>query len=834
MEGCDADNSGKPGPLTLRRYKRFASGGAGLIWAEAIAVAPEGRANPRQLWLNDNNKSTFAQMITDMRAVAHTSISPTHNPVIVAQLTHSGRYSKPLGTPQPLIPVNDPYRDPLTPEPTPTTKRPSRIPSSQQIITDQYLDNLQQQYVAAAKLAFEVGFDAIDIKSCHGYLINELLAAHTRTGKYGGSFENRTRFLLEVIDKIRLELGDVPITLRLGIYDAIPYPFGWAVDKNDYTKPDLTEPKKLIALLQQRDINIINITVANPYYNPHIGRPFNQPTADSYPEPEHPIVGVNRLISLTADIQQAFPKIAVVASGYSWLRHLLPNVAAATKSNKHATIIGAGRMAFAYPDFAKDIINTGSLDPNKTCIGCSACTQMMRDGTTAGCVVRDAELYKPIFQRARRSNRDHLAQLASACLQCQDPTCKRGCPAAIDIPTFIRQFINGDERAAYDTIAKSNALPELCANLCPVEHQCQGNCIQQFIGQSPVPIADIQRYLAHRANSEGWSKLNIPKNTTSKHIAIIGAGPAAIAATTTLLKAGHKVTIFDKQNQLGGIVQSVIPDSRQFDSLQHELNAILSDIPSDRLTLKSNTPLTPDFNLDSIMNQGFDAAFIALGLPQALTTSKQPTKGVYNAIDFLAAAKTSNNPISNGKKLSLTGKTVAVIGGGNSAMDAAVVTVELDATHTYLIYRRSFTEMPAWTTERDLALKKGVHFLILTHHIENITDDNNLTALKLCPTTLGEPDKSGRRRPIPIESSQYTLKADILIEAIGQQSSPDLDEILKNVTLDNGLIKTKPDSLETSRQNVFAGGDIVKGPSTVVAAVADGMNAANEIINRFK
>ncbi|MFZ2149059.1 MAG: hypothetical protein WAV28_17755, partial [Sedimentisphaerales bacterium] len=259
MEGCDGDSQGRPGKLTLRRYERFAAGGAGLLWFEATAVVPEGRANPRQLWLNEDSKDAFAALIKRTREKAKESCGPNHRPVIVAQLTHSGRYSKPGSTAQPIIAQHDPYRDPLAPQQKPDPNAKSKIPADWPIVTDDYLDRLQNVYVKAAKIAFEVGFDAVDIKSCHGYLINELLACHNRTGKYGGSFENRTRFLLEVIDKIHKELGrEVPVVTRLGIYDAIPYPYGWAVDKDDYTRQDLTEPKKLIALLRDRGVKLIN------------------------------------------------------------------------------------------------------------------------------------------------------------------------------------------------------------------------------------------------------------------------------------------------------------------------------------------------------------------------------------------------------------------------------------------------------------------------------------------------------------------------------------------------------------------------------------------------
>jgi 2,4-dienoyl-CoA reductase-like NADH-dependent reductase (Old Yellow Enzyme family) len=402
MEGADGDSEGCPGELTLRRYKRFAAGGSGILWVEAIAVVPEGRANPRQLWLHDKSKDAFANMVAEARKAAKVSIGSQHHPIIVAQLTHSGRYSRPEGVASPIIPQRDPYRDAMIPQQLPLKNTKQAIPDNWPIVTDGYLDGLVEAYVRAAKLAFEVGFDAVDIKSCHGYLINELLACYNRQGRYGGSFENRTRLLLGIVDAIRNELGiETPITSRLGIYDAIPYPYGWAVDKSDYTKPDLSEPKKLIRLLADRGVKLLNTTVANPYYNPHYGRPYDKPIIGGYESPEHPLEGIARMLNLTAEVQHEFPEIAMVGTGYSWLRNFMANVGAAVKQQGNVTIVGGGRMSFAYPDFAKDIIQKGKLDPNKVCIACSACSQIMRDGGTIGCVVRDNKIYGPIYKQGR-------------------------------------------------------------------------------------------------------------------------------------------------------------------------------------------------------------------------------------------------------------------------------------------------------------------------------------------------------------------------------------------------------------------------------------------------
>ena len=830
MEGCDGDSQGRPGKLTLRRYERFAAGGAGLIWAEATAVVPEGRANPRQLWINEKNKDSFAAMVKMMRQAAAKGMGPGHKPVIVLQLTHSGRYSKPEGKVHPIIAQRDLYRDPLAPQPKPDPNRKSRIPDDWPLVTDEYLDKLQDAYVKAARIAFEVGFDAVDVKSCHGYLINELFGCRSRKGKYGGSFENRTRLPLEVIDKIHQELGeDAVVAMRLGIYDAIPYPYGWAVDKDDYTKPDLTEPKKLIGLLRQRGLGLINVTIANPYYNPHVGRPFNETIVGGYEEPEHPLVGVDRIVNLTGEIQKQFPDIAMVGTGYSWLRTLFANVAAANKTNGLTTLVGAGRMAFAYPDFAKDILTDGRMYPEKVCVSCSACTQIMRDAGMTGCVVRDNEVYGPIFEHGRMSNRDNLARLASACRKCQEPTCRLGCPAGVDIPKFISQFLDGEEKAAYETLREANIFPEVCAWLCPVEQQCEGHCLQSFIGDGPLPIAEIQRYLAEQANKNGWSKLRIPKETTGKKIAIIGAGPAGLSCAAKLLEAGHTVTIFDASTEFGGMIASVIPADRQSNSLRNEIAAIFTDVPKERMILRLGKELNAGFNLDNIIEDGFDAVFVGMGLPNSVSISGKDENidGLWNAMEFLSAARKPDAP-------SLNGQSVAVIGGGNTAMDAATTARRLGARDVYVIYRRSFKEMPAWSGERDQAINEGVHFLILTQPVGFNSTNSKLTGIKVCPTRLGEPDKSGRRRPETVESSAYVLDMDIVVEAIGQEPIENISEILPGVELKSGLIRTNKGTLATSRPGVYAGGDLVRGASTVVAAVADGLAAANEMNELLK
>jgi 2,4-dienoyl-CoA reductase-like NADH-dependent reductase (Old Yellow Enzyme family) len=392
MEGCDGQPDGSPGPLTERRYVRFARGGAGLLWFEATSVVPEARANPRQLWLHEVNASSFAA-IRERALVAGQAVNGSdYHPLTTLQLTHSGRYSRPMAAPAPILAHHDGVLDRVT-----------GATADQPLISDDELDALIERYVAAALLAQRCGFDAVDIKSCHRYLMSELLAAHTRPGRYGGSFENRARLLLAVVQRVREAAPGLLLMVRLNVYDGHPYPWGWGVSPQDPAVPDLTEPLRLIRLLREAGVCLINVTAGNPYFTPHINRPFDQNVIGGHVPDEHPLQGVARLVHLARDIKQGCPDLVVVGTGYSWLRQYLGMVAAGVIARGWADIVGVGREAFAYPDFARDLITRGTLDRHRACVACSRCTQIMRDHGESGCSMLDREVYGPIYQRGRET-----------------------------------------------------------------------------------------------------------------------------------------------------------------------------------------------------------------------------------------------------------------------------------------------------------------------------------------------------------------------------------------------------------------------------------------------
>ena len=395
MEGCDGTADGRPDELTVRRYLRFARGGAGLLWFEATAVMAEARANPRQLLLVPETAAAFAALRKQAVSAACEANGAESAPFTTIQLTHSGRYSRPVDKPSPIIAHHDGLLDQV-----------GGLPSDYPLITDAELDRLPERYLAAARLAREAGYDGVDVKSCHRYLMSELLAAHTRPGHYGGSFEHRTRLLRDTVRLIRQELPELEITIRLNVYDGHPYPWGWGVDKDDPQVPDLSEPLRLIGLLRELGVRLINVTAGNPYFTPHINRPFDGNVLGGYMPDEHPLEGVSRLIHLARQVKEAYPDLVIVGTGYSWLRQYLGNVAASVLQKGWADIIGVGREAFAYPDFARDLLTKGRLDPRKACITCSRCTQVMRDHGRSGCVPLDREVYGPIYKAGRQDAQD--------------------------------------------------------------------------------------------------------------------------------------------------------------------------------------------------------------------------------------------------------------------------------------------------------------------------------------------------------------------------------------------------------------------------------------------
>jgi NADPH2 dehydrogenase len=427
MEGCDSEPDGRPGELTFRRYRRFGAGGAKLIWFEACAVVEEGRANPRQLRIHAGSAAALENLLAECRH-AHARESGSNGDLIcILQLTHSGRYSYRAPKVAYAHPLLDAYPY------TTLANAPPRT-ASWQVASDDYLASLEDRFVEAARLAREIGFDGIDLKMTHGYLLSGILSARTRPGAYGGALENRTRLALNVFRKIRERVGkDLLLAARLGVYDGVPYAvssadqsgvprafpkpylYGFGVNPENPLEVDLAEPLEFIALLQRAGVRLLNVSMGNPYANPHIGRPYEKPNEGLYEAPEHPLVGVARHFRVAAEVQRTYPDLAVVGTGYSWLQHLMLHAGAANLKLGRVTLIGVGRGALAYPEFARDALTRGQLDPLRTCKTLSYCTYLMRQKNhplgqfPTGCPPFDKAGYGQIMKEARQAARQRKA-----------------------------------------------------------------------------------------------------------------------------------------------------------------------------------------------------------------------------------------------------------------------------------------------------------------------------------------------------------------------------------------------------------------------------------------
>lgn len=401
MEGWDGTREGMPTDATFRRWSHFGASGAKLIWGgEAVAVSQEGRANPNQLVINKQTKSELGSLRQTLVAAHREACGSTDDLLVGLQLTHSGRFSRPneKTKPEPRILYHHPFLDGRV-----------SVDDNFPVLTDDEIRKIIADFQRAARIAYDLGFDFVDVKHCHGYLGHEFLSAHTRAGDYGGSFENRTRFLREVTAGIRSVAPGLDIAVRVSAFDAVPffanpngragipepysetlpYVWGFGVDREHPEEYDLNEPVRFLSLLRELGIKLVNISGGSPYYNPHIQRPAIYPPSDGYQPPEDPLVGVARQMEVTRSLKQSFPDLILVGTGYSYLQEFLPPVAQAAVRAGWVDSIGLGRMVLSYPELPLDVLNGRVLQSKRICRTFSDCTTAPRNGLASGCYPLD-------------------------------------------------------------------------------------------------------------------------------------------------------------------------------------------------------------------------------------------------------------------------------------------------------------------------------------------------------------------------------------------------------------------------------------------------------------
>jgi len=424
-------------------------------------------------------------------------------------------------------------------------------------------------------------------------------------------------------------------------------------------------------------------------------------------------------------------------------------------------------------------------------------------------------------------SREQARREAARCLQCKKKPCVDGCPVEIDIPAFIAKIKEGDFMGAIHKIKEKNNLPAICGRVCPQEEQCEKVCVLAKKGQ-PIAIGRLERFAADYEFSQGDIRVPEPPPKTGNRIAVIGAGPAGLTAAGDLAKMGHDVTIFEALHKAGGVLVYGIPEFRLPKSIVQIEVDYVRKLGAE---IKPNMIIGQAMSIDDLLNNSFDAVFIGTGagLPYFLGVPGENLNGVYSANEFL----TRNNLMKAylfpeyDTPVRVAGR-VAVVGGGNVAMDAARVAKRLGAEHIYLVYRRSRTEMPAREEEIVNAEEEGIEFRLLTNPVRIISDDKGwVKAIECIKMELGEPDASGRRRPVPIKGSEFVLDVKVVVSAIGQGPNPLLTKSTSDLELTKwGNIVADPETGKTSKKGVFAGGDIVTGAATVILAMGAGKKAA--------
>ncbi|HHV63619.1 MAG TPA: NADPH-dependent glutamate synthase [Peptococcaceae bacterium] len=423
---------------------------------------------------------------------------------------------------------------------------------------------------------------------------------------------------------------------------------------------------------------------------------------------------------------------------------------------------------------------------------------------------------------------------AKRCIQCKKPKCVEGCPVGVEIPQFIKQIAEGNFLEAAQVIKRKNSLPAICGRVCPQETQCEAQCILGVKGE-PVAIGRLERFAADYEMAHGTTKFTKPA-PTGKKVAIIGAGPAGLTCAAELAREGHAVTVFEALHVAGGVLMYGIPEFRLPKAIvQKEINS-LKDMGVEILVNQVVGKVT---SVHELLENGYDAVFIGTGagLPYFMNIPGENLNGVYSANEFLTRSnlmKAYNFPqYATPIKV---GEQVAVLGGGNVAMDAARTALRLGAKDVYIVYRRSMKEMPARVEEVHHAQEEGIQFKILTNPIRINGDENgNVKSMTCLKYELGEPDASGRRRPIPIEGSEFDLPVQTVVVAIGQGPNPLVTTTTEGLALKkSGNILVDEKTLATSIPGVYAGGDIVTGAATVILAMGAGKTAAASINEYLK
>lgn len=763
LESADAAADGTPSPLARRRYEQLAGGGFGLIWI-AAAVHPDARHPPDPLCLNADNTSAFASLVDAIRHAARQGGHPP--PLLILQL-----------------------------DPTPP---PPLDPGS-----------LLHYYQTAATAAAHAGFEGIAIRGDAARLLHAARANGTPAA-------HPPHLLPDILDAIHTAHPHLLLAVRFCAFTASHGPGSFGTLPSDYRQPDLTDPIHVARHLRNHGVTLLNITTHHPNLRDTPAYAARHPLPpDAFPH-AHPLSALAQRMQILKTLRTAVPGVAFAGDGFSWLRHLMPPVAAGLLRDGNTDLIGLGRFALAYPEAPAHWQHRRTLDPGRCCIQCGACTWLQHNGAPVGCVLHDSTVYGPVYRQRQRFAPDRLQAEARRCHQCTPAPCVQSTPGAMDIPAMLRACANGDFARAGRQLRRARLLAGMCAQLAPFSASGESTCIERTFSDRPIAIRDLQIAAAAACRAQGGYVLQLPAAPTGRHIAVIGAGPAGIAATAILLEHGHAVTLFEAADRPGGIPERLIPTPR-YTGAHAEISALLDPArQAGRLTLRLHTALGRNLTLEAARRHT-NAILLTTGIWQEQSLGQ--AVGVFSGPAFLEQAKSG--------KLTSTPGRAALLCGGDCAMDAACVLKAIGAEPLFLLFAGSRAQMH-WCMEEDWFKQPGVHALMLTQPLGYTCNAggqvNGVRVSRMQISAGGEP------RPAT-DNGAYTLTVDTVIEAMGLSADASLRQALPGITFtDDGLLRRPdPESYRTGCDSVYAAGALINGGASVAQCVHEGMQAAMEI-----
>jgi NADPH-dependent glutamate synthase beta subunit-like oxidoreductase/2,4-dienoyl-CoA reductase-like NADH-dependent reductase (Old Yellow Enzyme family) len=612
-----------------------------------------------------------------------------------------------------------------------------------------------EKLIRAALLAAEAGFDGVDLQCARDALPMALA-------------------------ELQKQAPGLLLTTRLCVYEANRGGFGVSV--TDYRQPDLAGPIDFVRRLRDSGLALLNVTAASPALSGTARGVTGKSDAEN-PD-EHPLTTLNRQLRLAHSLRAAFPALPVVGSGWSWLRQFVPQVAAGALRAGMIDFAGLGRGALAHPSLPQEVLAHGALEGGEECMICGACSQLRAAGEVVGCVLRDPEVYGPVYRHMRRFDGDSLLAGAHRCHLCEAAPCIRASPTGANIPAFIQAFRQGDESGAYEILRERDPLPELTAQFSPAWLESEGACIETTLTGTPVPILDLQLAIAWRARGRGQTGVRLPAEPSGKSVAIVGGGPTGLAATIRLLELGYSVDLYEQSQRLGGVPERVLAAHRHLSS-QAEIEAILSPaLAAGRLRLNFGVTLSGDLALADL-RRSHSAVLVATGLWQQ--RSLGTARGVLGGLVFLESSGL------------VVPDRVAILAGGDSAMDAARVVQSRGAKEIFVVFGGPRSAMH-WHMPESWLATPGVHAMMHWQPLSYETDRDG----QVCGVRL-------RHAKMALET---VLPVGMVIEAMGVEGA-------------HGVRA----ALAAESGHVYTAGALVNGGASVGQCVAEGFAIAG-IIHR--